>query len=412
MKVGKKTYLQIVDFILKQKLFYRMIDFFCLPLVPPLYILRRTLRIHMVRIWAGRIGEASSQLEILLRRHRLGSNPKHNKYVMVTSTDVANQYQMDLYKRTFKDKGYPYIILQIPQPKPVRAITKILAQKSVLSRLGLFYVLPTERKEYHEYNSTGPSLSFPEEDEKKGKDFLKQLGVNNAQFICFHARDSTFINTRLRKGDVKSVHRNCDINNYLPAAEYLANQGIFALRMGSLVEKKITSTNQKVIDYATTARSAFGDYYLLGKCKFFLGSTAGICMISQGFNIPLALANHLTLKWPPFRKEDLFIPKKIWSKDKNKFLTFKEIINSPVFEFEWAYEYEDAGLTLVENTPQEIVDLAKEMNDRIDGKWKTTPEDEALQKKFRSLFHKGLPCYGFPARMGSQFLRENKFLLE
>lgn len=414
MKSLKEGYLKTVDVLLKQKFFYKVLDLLSLPLIPPLFFLRKFFHLHVARIWAGRIGEASSQLEILLRRQRLGMIPKENRYLLLTSTDVANQYQMDLYKKTFKTAPYHnrIRILQIPQPKPVRALTKILAQKSILARTQLFTILPTERKEYYEYNATGPSLIFPEEDELRGKALLRQLGIPDAPFVCFHARDSSFINSRLRKGDVKSTHRNCDINNYLPATAYLARKGIYALRMGSVVEKKITPPHPKVIDYATTARSEFGDYYLPAKCKFFLASSAGICTVSQGFNVPLAFANQLTLKWPPFRKEDLFIPKQIFSKEKNRFLTFREIINSPVFDFEWAYEYENAGLVLIENTSQEILDLAEEMNARVDGTWIPAPEDEVLQQRFKSLFHKNLPCYGFPARMGAQFLQKNKFLLE
>ena len=61
---------------------------------------------------------------------------------------------------------------------------------------------------------------------------------------------------------------------------------------------------------------------------------------------------------------------------------------------------------------QMTLDLAMEMNQRLDGKWVTTPQDEILQQKFKSLFHTDPHCYGFPSRIGAQFLRENKDLLD
>ena len=74
--------------------------------------------------------------------------------------------------------------------------------------------------------------------------------------------------------------------------------------------------------------------------------------------------------------------------------------------------YTKAGLKVVENTAEEILDLSIEMNERLDGTFKPTKEDEDLQNRFRSLLKPHHHCYGTPARIGTKFLRENKKLLE
>ena len=116
--------------------------------------------------------------------------------------------------------------------------------------------------------------------------------------------------------------------------------------------------------------------------------------------------------FPPGRN-DLFIPKKIWSKKLNRFLTFTAIIDFERKKFNFESEdYDQEDLVPVENTSQEIIALAVEMHERLQGTWKETKEDRDLQEKFRSLFEFSDIQYKMPCRVGAAFLRENKFMLE
>ena len=65
-----------------------------------------------------------------------------------------------------------------------------------------------------------------------------------------------------------------------------------------------------------------------------------------------------------------------------------------------------------ENSPEEILELAKEMNARLDGTWQFFKEDEDLQEKFWDTFPSSHPEGKCPSRIGAHFLRENKNLLE
>jgi putative glycosyltransferase (TIGR04372 family) len=100
-------------------------------------------------------------------------------------------------------------------------------------------------------------------------------------------------------------------------------------------------------------------------------------------------------------------------------LTFREIIkfeDDIYLKIKRRYlhdeDYWKAGLKVIENTPEEILDLVKEMNQRLDGTWKMKEGDAELQKEFKSLFKKDSPCYGFPSMIGTEFLRKNKELLK
>ena len=92
-------------------------------------------------------------------------------------------------------------------------------------------------------------------------------------------------------------------------------------------------------------------------------------------------------------------------------MTVGEIINSGVGRFLYTEKYENMGIELIENTPEEILDVVDEMDQRLKGTWQMAEEDEELQMRFWSYFKSsdlhGVIC----SRIGAKFLRQNKELL-
>ena len=85
--------------------------------------------------------------------------------------------------------------------------------------------------------------------------------------------------------------------------------------------------------------------------------------------------------------------------------------------------YEEKGIELIDNSPEEIKDIAIEMAERLELKNKLNSEDEKLQKTFQSLFASNFkdsnyrkaiedPFYKIHgeirSRFSTKFLRENK----
>ncbi len=375
-----------------------------LPIIAVFYLIRPFYPVKFIRIRDDRIGNLVMNTELFLRRVKLGIYKKNVLYIGIAGKNPCNKQLLGMFKRAM-------IIIQVP--KPAEILFNILSNKRDLLKGIISYLTFVDyERAYYEFNNAGSSLQFNKTEEKKGKKLLNKMGVNN-WFICFHARDSSYLKTTFKKMD-SSHHnyRDCNIENYLKAADYITKQGGYAIRMGSVVEKKLPHLkNKKIIDYAANFRTDFLDIYLLAKCKFFLSSTSGLFQVPYLFDVPVAHANLIPLEYTTYRKEDIFIPKKIWSEKKKRLLAFKEIISSGTGEFISTDKYEKAGLVPIENTPEEILDLAAEMNERLNGTWKTTKKDEELQKRYRSLFTDSR-CYGFPSRIGAKFLRKNKFLLE
>jgi putative glycosyltransferase (TIGR04372 family) len=271
---------------------------------------------------------------------------------------------------------------------------------------------------YDEFNNIPPQLSFTAEEESKGRDLLRIMGIEpGSPFVCFHARDDAY---RKSVAGRTSEHlafsgnqcRDCSIHNYLPAAEYLASQGLYALRMGSVVAEKIKLKNNKIINYAEEFRSDFGDVYLIAKCKFFLAHNSGPYSVALAFGVPIVMANLLPIEHTANGKDSLFIPKKLWYTEEKRFLNFPEIVNNGIDGWQQDGRFTQAGIEVIESTSDEVLALAREMNARLDGTWVTTEEDEYLQQRYRNLFPPGHTCYGFPSRVGAEFLRQNRVLVE
>lgn len=396
-----------------------IINFLIFPLALLLLSVKYLFGIVFFRVHGNRIGHLAMNTEFFLREQQMlrakGKITRELTYLGIAPNVVCNQALMEMWKRKMK-------ILQFWQPLFFRTITKYLAQRSILGRWGLFIIFPQEVRYFQEFNNFMPNLIFSDAEVAKGNELLENMGIKD-WYICFHARDSVYVSSLLKRGDARYANRNSNIEFHLKAAEYITRKGGYALRMGAKTQNKITVTdNFQIIDYANKFRTELGDIYLTANCKFFLGVPSGIESVAEIFNVPLILTNFIPLTplmacssvhyFPP-GKNDLFIPKKIWSGKKKRLLTFKEIIefDLKIFSFE-AEDYEKAELVPIENTAEEILAVTIEMNERLDGLWKGTEEDEELQRRFKALFvHKGKP-YEFSARIGTQFLRENKNLLD
>ena len=93
-------------------------------------------------------------------------------------------------------------------------------------------------------------------------------------------------------------------------------------------------------------------------------------------------------------------------------MTFSEIFNSGAGRFVQTQKFEQAGISLIENSPEEVAVLAIEMDDRLKGTWKSTEEDEKLQERFWRLFPKSELHGEIFSRIGTEFLRQNQELLK
>lgn len=271
-------------------------------------------------------------------------------------------------------------------------------------------------------------IKFDEKESLQGNDQLGKMGLNN-DFVCISSRDSAYLQGLKRdeiKKDFRDVYRNSDIQAQFLAVDYLVNKNIRSVRMGAVVEEKIN--NSKIIDYASNYRTEFMDTYITSKCKFFVSDLSGIQVLAMLFSKPMVILNAplLTTKGDlvPFfsPNKDIAIFKKMWNSTKMRYLTIREMlayeVDGPCYEENIQGNvfrlYQENGIVPEDNTSVEILEVVKEMNERIDGTRKYDELDKNLQAKYRSIVDDYPKKDNFLNywRIGAEFLRKNQWLLD
>lgn len=405
---------------INMRLFFRKILTFSLVILPailaiPIVIIIRLLRpivlVRFIGLSSSRIGHFAADTELYLCEQDAGMHGKRTLDFFYYSWPVyvCNQQLKKMWARVLDVSSFACVLAKANSWLPgyeVHATPRYLTTDVH----NLFGRIPSH-------------LYLTSAEERRGSDALKMLGIpEDATFICVHARDSNYLDIKLRKmnGDWRYHDcRNADINGYIPAAEELTRRGHYVIRMGAVVKEPLKTDNPRIIDYATKGRNDFLDIYLSAKCRFFLGSSAGLTAVPRIFRVPVAYANYLPLaSILGITTNALFVPKKLWLHKEGRFLTYREIFDSGIQDYLGSHEYAKAGIEILDNTPEEVMALAMEMEERIDGSWHIEKEDEELQRRFWSFFRTRSHCRfeyrgEIPGvRIGAEFLRQNRNLLE
>ena len=270
-------------------------------------------------------------------------------------------------------------------------------------------------------------LEFTKEEKAYGKEMLSKFGLKDKdKFVCLAVRDGSFqlkkFSTRFRNWDYHNF-RHIDIDKFVLAAEELTKRGYYVFRMGVVVEKSMTTNNPMIIDYASSnMRSDFMDIYLGANCSFLLGTGFGFQDLPTIFKKPLALISVPLGNLHSYSEKFLHLTKHHVLKKENRRLSLSEIFSHGVAYAYFSNRFEEKGIELVENTQEEIRDLAIEMVESLENNKKLNFEDEKLQETFRNLYTSNLrnsadeKMKNYPpiihgqirCRYGTQFLKENK----
>lgn len=363
--------------------------------------LRPLILIRFGYLISSRIGHLARNTELYACGRDLNTDSRRTVDIFFHAPPICNQQLKKMWDRTLSVS---------PLAKwPFRLLYRLPVLKDHI------VTLPSDRDTDATFAQTQAHISFTPEEEILGSAALREFGLpEGAPFVCFHARDSSYLNTIFPGTDWRyHDHQDANIHNYVPAMEELARRDHFAFRMGAIVKDALNSNNPRIIDYAAHGRTDFLDLYLSANCRFFLCSSSGLEAVPTIFRRPLVMVNLTPLEYAPsWGPDDLFIPKKLWLREEHRFLTFPEIMGSGIGRFLDGDQYEDIGVDVIENDPEDITALVVEMDERLNGTWETSNEDEELQRRFWSLFKPNYIHGQLLSRIGAEFLRQNRGLLD
>ncbi len=348
----------------------------------------------------SRIGDMVIQVDWFLKRQALGELPSIRPILFFDDDPRPNAALVKAWARHIPVAANPFF----------RALIFPLTHFPGL-RFDLRPAVYTEPVDYPRvakaWAKRPPFLTLSEEVRTQCERNLRDMGVpSGAWFVCVNARDNVYT----PGADPQQTARNCDIANCEKAVDEILARGGWCLRMGEPHTKPLQA-RAGVINYPDTAfKSDAMDLYLGMNARFFLGNSSGIYTVSTAAGVPSALANMIPLgTCYGFGARDISIVKFLRD-EAGRTLHFGEIFASYLSRLSYFAPHAEKHIP-VENTADEIRDLAVEMLDVLDGRMEYTAEDEALQQAFRSLMNERHYTYGAPGRIGRNFLRQNAHLL-
>jgi putative glycosyltransferase (TIGR04372 family) len=206
-------------------------------------------------------------------------------------------------------------------------------------------------------------------------------------------------------------YRNLSIADFEKAVAYISSKGGVCIRMGD-ASMTAAPKMRGLIDYALSDfKQDWMDLFLAANCVFFLGSNSGAYTMSSAFGRPAALAGVAPLSSLAIGINDISIPMLYKSEESGQILNFREVMQSKLAILRSTTDFEESRISLVQNTPEDILDLTMEQLERVRGTHIVSTDDEIRQRQFKVLLKPGHYCYGTISRIGNQFLKKYKNLL-
>jgi putative glycosyltransferase (TIGR04372 family) len=351
-----------------------------------------------------RIGHLAAEVDWLLKSRAMGEFRDIKPIILRKRNKSANATLLDLWGRKLPVISNPVLYLLL-QPLIRFPALQIGSRDAVVAlENAAHYPLILNK-----WGERAPIFEITDDLSKRGTDALLALGVpEGAWFVCVHARDGAF-----SPGD-ESWHsfRNSDISTYDLAIDEIIRRGGWCIRMGEPVAASL-APRPGLIDYPVSPfKSDWMDIFLCSRARFFLGNTSGLAIVSTIAGVPCALA-HMAPYGASLgmHRRDLSIPKLLQRRETGEVLSFREIFSSEAANFRYGNKYNETGLTPIENTPEQVRDLAIEMLDTLEGTLRRTAKDEERQKAYRDLMTPRHYTYHAGSRIGRSFLAENEHLL-
>jgi len=266
---------------------------------------------------------------------------------------------------------------------------------------------------------TKPHSPFTEEENKRGNNFLKEIGMKKGEsFVCLLVRDAAYkskYQNWIKNDWSYHNYRDSNVNDYIDTTLILAEQGHRVFRMGKEVDKPFRVKHPQVMDYANSSyRTDFLDIWLMANCRYCITTGTGLDDVCVAFRRPLVEVNYLPIGLGRCNQAyavDLF--KYLKWKSNGKLLSLDEIINTGAINFCYNKLYEDMGIEIIDNTSEEIVNTVVEMEGRLNGTWIEESKDIKLQKTFWEKlensphFNKRFGWIHPKSRISAYFLRKN-----
>ena len=265
-------------------------------------------------------------------------------------------------------------------------------------------------------------INFSKEEQNLVKNELSKLNINpQDKWICVHNRDDAYLKETYPKEDW-SYHnyRNFPVNDLSKVCKKMIDNGYTVIRVGNIVKEPIDFKHPKFIDYHLIKnKSELLEIYLLTNAHLYFGSDSGIFNLAMVNKIPFCFINFPSItnmikyyNWNPIP----FIFKLRKNKE-NRIMSLSEVLENRLDNFFRLEDFKRKGIQLVNNTPDDILDLYSEIfqNNNPEEDLSQNVEDNYLEKKFWEIYESCSHTDNLPKikpKIGRKFLKNHSYILQ
>lgn len=314
-----------------------------------------------------RIGHFSSDVAFRYAMEQKDPPSARTIHCLLPREPVSNAFWLTMFERNLTVRDWPRPICRVARRLrrlPSWLIPPARVTNGSRDKDGLLQRAPKR-------------MEFTAAEDDRAHAWLSSLGwIPGQPFVCLLVRDSAFLDSEpgLSHKDWRyHDYRNSSIENFVPAAEWLADQGVWVLRMGKTMAKRLVTEHERVIDYAFRAdRSDFLDVWLFANCDLCISTGTGPDMISDVFRRPLLAVNYLPAMGLWSWSNAVTAPKPLVWSDTGRRLSIEELAHA-----NWVYteQYANHGIEIRDLDAGTIQGIVQEAWSRLKGDWIDTPLD-------------------------------------
>jgi putative glycosyltransferase (TIGR04372 family) len=370
-------------------------------------IISPIIKIRIGELESRAIGHFSISIEIYLSEIELGIHKKdsRNYDIFYFNKIKCNEFLVKKWSEHFRIGNRKYlepVFLFLMQFNPTSR--HLVPIKNWRNTRRMF------EDQHGALKKTSPHIIFNRDEEEHGKKLLEALGVSHQdKIVLFHARDPNF-----REGsNALPGHRDSSSWHQQLAMLEMVERGYKVIRVGRNVRDKLSIDNINIIDYSCSVnQSDFMDIYLLKRCHFMVCNGSGLELVGLIFRKPLVCVS--LAEWRFFdcftsTQYPLFIPKKYFFKKTGLPLSLVDIQKIGCNSFTSKENYDNAGIYVEDNTPEEIRDVVSEMADLFENNHNLNCTN--LQTKFSEIVHLR-DGRKIPFTIGKKYIEQNKYLID
>jgi putative glycosyltransferase (TIGR04372 family) len=275
--------------------------------------------------------------------------------------------------------------------------------------------LPFESFDFQIFDSSPSPFSTTLNFKKNGEELLKKMQISETSpIVCFYVRDEMYgEKTFPYLNQDFSKYRNSNIDDFLPAMEYLASQGFTVIRMGREGKQQVFSENPKIIDYCfSDYKSDFADFFITSKAEFAVCTDTGMTHLPLFFRKPIGIANIVGMHGLLHTKMVRYVTfKRYFDKVKMRKLALSEILSSELVDFKDNRKFVEANIKFIDSSPEELVGLAQDMMFNTQSPHLSSYSNSEQDNKFQDFvsMKRGIKMW---SRISNSWLKNNQDFLE